>query len=129
MQILTTLKMLGCEVEPCGSRVTCEPAPTDTDQDFLVLVPSAPEMVASVVNKLDAAEFKWEGEEHYQQVAATDFMSWRRDDVNFIVTSNKVFAKKHRAATSVCKRLNLLAKADRVAVFQAVLYAKAEVTA
>lgn len=129
MQILTTLRDLGCEVEPCGSRVTCSPAPTDTDQDFLILTPAENAVVSKVVGKLSDADFKWEGSEHYQTVAATHFMSWRKGDVNLIVTASKGFAKKHRAATSVCKRLNLLEKPDRVAVFQAVLYANSETAA
>ena len=42
--------------------------------------------------------------------------------VNLIVTRNDTFFNRFMAASSVAKRLNLLDKADRVAVFQAVLY-------
>lgn len=115
-----------CEVEMCGSRVTCSPAPTDTDTDFLVFVKSGKEQdVTDIVNYLHGAGFVWEGaSEHYQNVVASSFMSWRKDGLNYIVTASTDFARRHRAATAVCKRLNLLVKADRIAVFRAVLYAE-----
>jgi hypothetical protein len=122
--MIDILTALGCTVEPCGSRVTCNPPPTDTDADYLVqIVQSDRETVGRVVNALSAAGFQWEGNEHYQD-AAGDFMSWRGDDnVNLIVTANSEFATRHRAATALCRRLNLMAKPDRIALFQAVLYA------
>lgn len=110
-----------CVIEPCGSRVTCNPPPLNTDRDFLVVMPDDHEKISVIVSSLDAAGFSWEGSEHYQD-AAGDFMSWRRDDVNLIVTRNAAFATRHRAATYVCTRLNLQNKPDRIAVFQAVLY-------
>lgn len=111
-----------CKVEPCGSRVTCSPPPDNTDKDFLVeLTRTDKDSVARLVNGLDGLDFQWEGNEHYQD-AMGDFMSWRRDDVNLIVTANATFAARHRVATSLCRRLNLLEKHDRIALFQAVLY-------
>ena len=106
---------------PCGSRVTCSPAPTDTDADYLVVIPNTHGAVADAVGKLGEAGFKWEGGEHYQ-IAANTFMSWRKGDVNLIVTRNSSFAVKHGVATSICKKLNLMSKDDRIMVFKAVLY-------
>ena len=120
--ILALLHNAGCVIERCGSRVTCDPAPTDTDQDWLVVVPNNSADISSAVENLSMSGFQWEGGEHYQS-AAGNFMSWRKADVNLIVTANTDFAEKHRAATHICKRLNLLNKPDRIAVFQAVLYA------
>lgn len=120
--VFQRLKDIGCIVEPCGSRVTCNPAPTDTDRDYLVIVPQEDDAVSDVVALLSNRCYQWEGSEHYQQAARNDFMSWRHDDINLIVTRNHDFVKRHRAATHVCARLNLLRKDDRVAVFQAVLY-------
>jgi hypothetical protein len=113
-----------CDVEPCGSRVTCSPAPTDTDADYLVYVRSHREQdVADVVDILASAGFEWEGaSEHYQCLCGNSFMSWRRDNVNLIVSSSPTFALRHRAATALCKALNLMSKPHRIAVFQAVLY-------
>lgn len=108
-------------IEPCGSRVTCRPAPLDTDEDFLVEIRRNEEAVSNVVSVLGGIGFRWEGGEHYQMAADT-FMSFRRDNINLIVTANKLFADRHRTATWLCKRLNLLNKQDRIALFQAVLY-------
>lgn len=119
--ILDILENIGCTVEPCGSRVTCSPAPTDTDADYLVQIRDDQEAVGRAVNEMSRAGFIWEGNEHYQS-AASDFMSWRDGDVNLIVTANPTFASRHRVATALCKRLNLLDKRDRIALFQAVLY-------
>lgn len=115
------LNKLGCKVEACGSRVTCNPAPTDTDEDYLVEVTGCD--ISDVVNVLAEQGFFWEGNhaEHYRNAANT-FMSWRKDDLNFIVTDEPGFAKNHRAATALCTRLNLINKPDRIALFQAVLY-------
>ena len=120
--IVAALQAEGCEVTPCGSRVTCDPPPVNTDQDYLVLVPPGEDDVTSAVGILGDYKFLWESSEHYQTEAADGFMSWRKDYVNMIVTSNPEFAWKHRAATALCKRLNLQTKADRIALFQAVLY-------
>lgn len=110
------------KAEPCGSRVTVYPAPRNTDADFLIEIQQAE--VSGMVARLASEGFKWEGAtEHYQDVAGNTFMSWRKGEVNLIVTSNGDFAAKHRVATALCKRLNLLDKQDRIAVFKAVLYA------
>lgn len=128
--VFDELNKLGCKVEPCGSRVTCFPAPKDTDEDYLVEVPadSSPviakgqDKIALVVSLLNDSGFHWEGGKHYQIQIAGDFMSFRRDDVNLIVTGNEKFANQHRLATYVCKRLNILNKLHRITVFQALLY-------
>lgn len=121
-EIIDALTAMGCLVEACGSRVTNDPPPTDTDVDFLVLVTSGKSGVASVVNTLAGFGFKWESNEHYQEAARDNFMSWRMGRINLIVTGNRDFARRHSAATAVCRRLNLHDKADRIALFQAVLY-------
>jgi hypothetical protein len=125
--ILTeTLQSQGCVITTCGSRVTCDPPPMDADRDFLVVAPSGIGAVSTVVETLQKHGFTWEGDsEHYQNIAASDFMSWRRDDVNLIVTASQEFARRHVAATGVCRLLNLMDKSHRVALFQAVLYGNA----
>lgn len=115
-QMIDVLRLEGCTVDPCGSRVTCSAPPESSDFDFLVEAPGV-----DVSGVLTAAEFSREGGELYAGQANV-FTSWRRGDVNFIVTSDPEFARRHRAAGHVCKSLNLMVKADRVLVFQAVLY-------
>ncbi len=120
-EIILRLTNYGCTVETCGSRVTCNPAPTDTDEDYLVEVVGCD--ISDVIHVLSECGFIWEGNhsEHYRDAAST-FMSWRKAEVNFIVTDEAGFAKSHRAATALCTRLNLMNKQDRIALFQAVLY-------
>lgn len=120
--IVDRLSLMGCVVEPCGSRVTCSPPPTNTDQDFLVEITGNESVVARVVDMMGEEGFRWEGSEHYQNVAKNDFMSWRFGDINLIVTAKKPFARRHRLATKLCTRFNLMDKQDRIALFQAILY-------
>lgn len=112
-----------CVVELCGSRVTCKPAPSDTDEDYLVELPNSREdTVARIVSRLSEAGYRWEGSHQHYQTAANEFMSWRLGTINLIITASADFARRHRAATHVCTRLNLMSKDDRIALFQAVLY-------
>jgi hypothetical protein len=113
-----------CTVTPCGSRVTCDP-PTVFDADFDYLVLANADDIPTLVGWLGDAGFVWEGDsQHYKDAAASGFMSWRKDEVNYIVTSDATWAERHKRATLACKRLNLMDKADRVGLFQAVLYGK-----
>lgn len=125
-ELHNALEAIRCTVNPCGSRVTCDPQPAYSDWDYLVHAPDMAAVSHVVTDVLPKAGFSWEGNAHYQNVAADGFMSWRKGDVNLIVTSNADFASRHRVATSLCKRLNLMDKQDRIALFQAVLYGTKE---
>ena len=112
-------------VEPCGSRVTCDPPPNDTDIDYLVEVHIGDDghEIDLLFSKLE--RYGWVREGDYCKAidaASFGFVSWRSGPRNLIVTASRAFAEKHRAATYICKRLNLMDKQDRIAVFQAVLY-------
>lgn len=96
---------------PVGSRITCSPAPTDTDEDWLYLVRSP--MPDSLLG------FALEGD---QQYPVENFRSFRKDNVNYILTDSEEFFEKFMVATRLATRLNLMVKADRIALFQAVLY-------
>lgn len=108
---------------PVGSRVTCTPAPTGTDADYLLLVDKAK---ADEMRELVAASFEVDGSDLSDVVLNTpedqQFISYSDGEINLIVTTSERFYRRFMAATSVAKRLNLLDKADRVALFQAVLY-------
>ncbi len=106
-------------VERVGSRVTCSPAPTDTDEDFLCLVPEKD----GGLEALSAHGFKQDGQpEFYTGNDNGGFRSFRKDDVNVITTNDRDFFMLFLTATHLAKRFNLLKKADRIALFQAVLY-------
>lgn len=108
--------------EPVGSRVTCDPAPLDTDEDWLAL------MLTDRSASLAEMGFECAGpEEFYTESGEGEFRSWRRGVTNLIVTPDETFYQRFLLASGLAKRFNLLRKADRIALFQAVLYgAKAQ---
>lgn len=109
-----------------GSRVTCRPAPTDTDQDVLVLV-SAYKRDEALQHLADCS-FDHDGSDVSDSVnydPNSPFKSYSLGEVNLIVTWSEDFHRRFLAATSVAKKLNLLRKEDRVDLFQAVLYGNA----
>ena len=110
---------------PTGSRFICEPAPKDTDEDYLVFL-SDESKRQEFIDGLTDLGFEWDhGEEYDGPDGPGDsaFSSYSKGELNLIITSDETFATRHRAATHVCKSLNLLKKDERVMVFQAVLYA------
>lgn len=121
--ILDQLRAVGCEVTPCGSRVTCKPTPVGADADFLVYAPSwlSGWRARRII---DAACFHREGGQKYFNPFAS-FISYRSyADVNLIYSRDEEFVERHRAATHVCRTLNLSVKSERIMLFQAVLYGK-----
>lgn len=104
-------------VRPVGSRVTCNPAPTDTDEDYLVFtsVDAAPALLAAGFTQDGTPEF-------YTGNDNGGFRSFRRGSVNVITTQDMEFFDLFLTATALAKRFNLLAKGDRIALFQAILY-------
>lgn len=105
-------------VAPTGSRFICTPAPTNTDEDWIILVENVDLFDASARSEGWSAPQKMHDAEKYPE----GFDSYRKDEVNLIVTSSENFYRRFGAATYVARRLNLLVKADRIALFQAVLY-------
>lgn len=121
----TLVERLGYDlraIEPVGSRVTCSPAPTDTDEDWLILMRSVP--VGSEAPKDIFAElgFRQDGNPEFYIGMENQFSSYRSGNLNVIVTADNSFFELFMTATALAKRFNLLHKADRIALFQAVLY-------
>lgn len=109
------------DARPVGSRVTCTPAPTDTDEDWLVLL--APNKEETDLDAMRNLGFAQDGRpEFYTGSDAGGFRSFRRGDVNIIITRDMGFFDLFMTATGLAKRFNLLDKGDRIALFQAVLY-------
>jgi hypothetical protein len=121
---------------PCGSRVTCNPPPTDTDEDYLVFVDAIYEgarLVKDGFQRLRELEFYlrsngWEiggslpNDLATQVPPETRFCSWTLGELNLIITCSPEFFRRHQAATFLAKKFNLLDKGDRIALFQAILY-------
>ena len=110
-------------ITPVGSRVTCDPAPTNTDRDWLVLVDKENE--SKLWDYLSTNQWELGGslpDDENNTLPDDRFMSFTKGVENIITTNSVVFHRKFLAATSVAKRLNLLDKDDRIALFQALLY-------
>lgn len=107
------------DVAPTGSRVICTPPPLDTDEDFVCFAPDQD----TATQKLKEMGFLVEGQpDFYTGNNRGNFLSFRRDDTNLIVTDSLEFFDLFRAATELAQRFNLTKKPDRIALFQVVLY-------
>lgn len=108
--------------EPTGSSITCSPAPTDTDEDFLVLVSA--EDWNDLCECLDYEGFEPEGNYAPTDTVIEDesFFSFRKGTINFILTCSEEFFEKFMEAIREAKRLNLMFKQERIVLFQKVLY-------
>lgn len=115
-------------VTPVGSRVSCCPPPTDTDEDFLVLV--QPATLDCVIDDLISRNCELGGSRIKERsreglapdVAEDGFVSMRKGNQNYLLTECVNLHGDFMLATSVCTKLNLLKKDDRILVFQAILY-------
>lgn len=102
---------------PVGSRVTCDPAPTDTDQDWLIYVNTA--LFGALHEKLKGNGWSRGGEDYaFGRGSASCWGAYRKEEHNIIMTRSKSFYRAFLAGTAVCKRLNVLSKSQRIAVFQ-----------
>jgi hypothetical protein len=124
---MSAIRATGANVTPVGSRMTCNPAPTDTDEDYLVWThdPASENAVKDALNDggwvLGGSAIP---DEANTVPMADRFWAYRNGNFNLIVTRSQPFAHRFLAASSIAKRLNLLNKADRIALFQAVLYGR-----
>lgn len=104
---------------PTGSRVICDPPPTDTDEDWVCFQPQYDAAIAA----LEEDGFKSEGSpKFYTGNNRGSFRSLRKGNVNLILTDQREFFDLFVSATELAKRFNLREKADRIALFQVVLY-------
>ena len=107
------------EISPTGSREICTPAPTNTDEDYIAFTSD------NEVTQQNLMDNGWivEGKpDFYTGKDAGQFQSYRKGSLNLIVTPEYAFYRLFVSATHLAKRFNLLKKADRIALFQVVLY-------
>lgn len=102
---------------PTGSRYICDPPPTDTDYDIIVLVKD--QFKFSKLAKAEGFEGTVlpSGSEGYD----TQYVqTYRKGDINLIVTANTEYYRRWRACTAAAKQMNLMQKKDRVKLFQTI---------
>ena len=111
-----------------GSRVICNPAPTDTDDDYVVLVASRMWNAFDILDCLEDYGYIHNTgvSDAYQNMLSFDeedgFMSFKKGEVNYIITPSKDFFDKFCAATLSAKEMNLTDKQDRIKHFRSYLY-------
>lgn len=110
-------------VEMCGSRVTCNPPPTDTDEDWRVFCPNDV-LFNDLAKWLLKNSYQITSVEYEEAGNEGTFLAFRGliNNVNIMLTQDSKWFQRHQAATHVCKTLNLMDKQQRIMVFQAVLY-------
>lgn len=101
-----------------GSRVTCNPPPTNTDIDILVRV----ESLAMFTRELLGVGYAGGGSFDESKRGSLDFASFKKGEVNIIATDSDEFIKRFLSASHFAKRFNIMEKKDRISLFQAVLY-------
>lgn len=121
--------ILPADIVPTGSRFNCDPPVMNTDQDYLIYTPLYidPDLQQAgyVKFKVDLANISQASTQSIPKKGGTPddtFVSWRRGDINLIVTQSRKFFLKHKVAGFVCKNLNLLSKDDRIMVYHAIMY-------
>lgn len=128
-------------IHPTGSSFTCDPPVLDTDIDFVCKVPNIEEFYDY------ALENGWEsstelparrnGPTHAGALtmappaimprplrvpyAIGDFISFRRGNINLIVTQKRGFFDRYLKATMLAKEFNLLDKDHRIKLFTAIV--------
>jgi len=129
--VLCEISRMVSHMEPCGSRVTCNPPPMDTDEDFLLFVGAEfkDDLTEETADhrmfllEVHLRDRGWErgGDDSYAG-DASPFQSWTLNELNLIITDDLEFYHRHQRATRICKILNVMQKEHRIMIFQAVLY-------
>lgn len=109
-------------VFPTGSFFICYPQVTDTDKDYVVKVTDLGTAEPALLDK--GYKVSVSDREEYDLQAEGGFQTFRKEDINLIVTEDETFFSKFVDATLLAKELNLLKKEDRITLFQYVLYGK-----
>ncbi len=112
------------DCQETGSRYICNPPVLNTDEDWIFNC-SGPGQMEETVKILEGYGFYIldMNDGDYDDIRE-NFTSYRLGDLNFILCNNETFYKKFVLATQVAAELNLLKKADRILLFQAMLYGK-----
>lgn len=107
-----------------GSRYICKPAPTDTDEDWIIDCSKPGQMTdAHEVLKKHGFYIADMKEDEYDDIRE-NFTPYRLGNLNLILCNNRAFYRKFLFATELAAEMNLLQKKDRILLFQGILYHK-----
>lgn len=102
-----------------GSRVTCDPAPTDTDRDVLVLCKPGEVRGISDLIYLAGGELCGQGYGEFED--GYGILPVRLGDDNYLLTESAEYFWRFVAVTTFAKKMNFLDKAVRKELFAAAL--------
>jgi hypothetical protein len=107
-----------------GSRVICNPPPTDTDLDICALVNDSPLTAShylldffSLTEPLLHTSWQYCGDAYPN----SPFLSLKKDEYNLILMHNKKLFERWKLATEVCKQVNPCYKPYRVQIFESIV--------
>lgn len=100
---------------PTGSRYICDPPPTDTDNDTVILI--APEDFDSVNVTLMLNDWELGG----SMVPGDIWYSYKKGIENYIITTSEEHYRKWITATRIAKKFNMVNKEDRIDLFKAIV--------
>ena len=125
MTKLPSIGTLHKRITAVGSRVTCNPPPMDTDQDWLVLVDDQnfDQFASALVQQGWKVGGSLIPNDANYLPPSQRFNSFTLGVDNVIATASQEFHDRFLSASATAKHLNLLKKEDRIALFQSVLYA------
>lgn len=103
-----------------GSAVICNPPVLNSDKDFIICATNPRLLIEFLVKNNFEVSLNNDGT--YKFNPDDGITCLRRDEVNLVVTASRDFYLKFVEATDLAKKLNLLEKSQRIALFQYVLY-------
>lgn len=109
-----------------GSRVVCDPAPQDTDEDFVLFTSNLKgaraqlEKLGYTYSSKDVEKYKDGNTDAFAMYNKFDAFRHPDNAHNLIVVSNALDFKKWKVATLVAATLNITDKAKRVTLFRAI---------
>lgn len=103
-----------------GSAVICNPPVLNSDKDFIICATNPRLLIEFLVKNNFEVSLNNDGK--YKFNPDDGITCLRRDEVNLVVTVSRDFYLKFVEATDLAKKLNLLEKSQRIALFQYVLY-------
>jgi hypothetical protein len=103
------------DVAATGSRVIVSPPVLHTDEDYVVLVQD----FHAFDKLLKSDGWVVDGKEYAIGAPwSTAFRSYRKGEINLIVTADIRFFARYKLATKIATVLNLTDKTERIALFQ-----------
>ncbi len=104
-----------------GSYYICNPPVTTTDIDVLILTENHEDIYKIFVG-YGIVCTSIEADSILKAEYPKDFVCYRYEQYNFIVTDDPTFYIRFAAATEYCKHLNIQDKTDRINIFKVVLH-------